>query len=421
MRMNYHGFYVFKSCRLCVGSHFAGGGRNKDKTIYSNLSVITKFIGSIPIILFFIFSLTFAGEIQRRSFPLPVRIDHQYYIRSSMLVNCDVKMYGAGFKDFSTIYDEPSESKFKQLVLAIRQGDLGKCLTLSKHGPDVMGEVREISQVAVQGYGRMLDAAVMGKNFEKMRVTERFHVGQDVIFIWGLDSPSLLKGGPLRRGFRFVKNYSGDVLWSSEPPDTVMSVLTSVAQQRAEYPANYVSSEPVQLQYSCSLTKETGGHDVLLCFNGIPCDVNVFDSNESSNDIISFYQRAYRTFRDRPVSEFAELYTEKSRDKFLDWYSKLDPNIVIAYRNSIISNERKIFFVINGDPVFIIFYCHPDGDDSIGVLNRVRYEYVVRDKGRLKLTNFYYEGFLDALLEDRALFIKPVLGPVIPKKPDVSP
>ena len=387
---------------------------------YSISSITTSCILTAFLITCAVPVFVSAGEIQSRSFPLPVRIDSQYYIKSSMFVKCDVKMYDVGFKDFSTIYDEPSETKFKQLVFAIRQGDLNKCLALSRIKPEAVDKYREMSQVAIQGYGRLLDPTIVGQNFEKIRVTERFHVGDDVIFIWGLDSFSPLNRGPLRRGFRFVKNHSGEVLWSPEPPDTVMSILTSIAQQRAENPTIYTSSKPIQLQYNYPLTQKMEEHNIFLCFNGIPCDANVFNDDISHNDIISFYQKAYRTFRNRPALEFAELYTERSRDKFLNWYSTLDPNMVIMYRNNIINNERKIFFVLNGDPVFIVFYYHPDSDNSVDILKRIRYEYIVRDKGCLKLTNFFYEDFLDDLLQDNTLFIEPVLGSFILQKTNNS-
>lgn len=378
----------------------------------------------VLVIFFALYSFPVSALVEdapSRSFPLPVRIDHQYYIKSSILIQCDVRMYNTSFIDFSSEYNGPNETQFKQLVLALKQGDSDKCLALSTSSSNIVGKDREITMAAIDGYQKMLSPLIVGPNFEKLRVSEKFEVGGDTIFIWGLNSSSPLKNGPLRRAFRFSKNHSDSVSWSAKPPDKITSILTSIAQQGAEFPTDYISSIPAQLKYSCPLVPEANEHQVFLCFDGSPYDVNVFENNVTdSNSVVGFYQKAYHTFRDQPTSKFSELYTDQSREKFLEWYSQMEPNMIKAYRNSIIHSKRKVFFALDGDPIFVVFYYDLNSHVSADISKRIRYEYVVRENGLLKLTNFYYIDFLDELLQDQEIFVLPFLRPIAQQSINIS-
>jgi hypothetical protein len=355
-------------------------------------------------------------DSQTRSFYIPFNVDFQHYVKSSILIKADVKMYGDDycFEEFTLRNHKPYESKMKELILVLHQQDLEKCRAMSKYHYDASEEEKNLTNFMSAGLSKMFRDEIIGSNLEHLYVTERFNIGKDALFIWGLNSSSKLKDGIYRNAFRFIKNDSGSILWSPDLPDALTSILKEISRLKAESPEVYAPVEHVTLKYESPLVENTKKHQVYFCCDGIPCDVNVYSDNSiSSNEIISFYKEAYHTLRNKGVIEFSKFYTEASGKKFLESYSKTDDDYIKYALGELINNERKIIFVLNGDPVYIIFYYNPKFKNTSDILKRIKYEYVVRENGALKLSNLGYEDYLDDLLKNHKNFIEPVLGPII--------
>ena len=73
----------------------------------------------------------------------------------------------------------------------------------------------------------------------------------------------------------------------------------------------------------------------------------------------------------------------------------------------------NVKFVLNADPIFLVFRARGSGDKWMP--QALRYSYVVREGGTYKITNFSSMNTLDDFLQNPALFDKNILKQA-PKK-----
>lgn len=89
-------------------------------------------------------------------------------------------------------------------------------------------------------------------------------------------------------------------------------------------------------------------------------------------------------------------YTDKSRDKLRTWKQGLKPAELTAFVATT-AKPRRVRFLLDADPVQLVFY-------TVEADTKLRYEYALHTSAGYKLTNAYFEGFLDDVLRDTALF-----------------
>ncbi len=70
-------------------------------------------------------------ELRTKSYPMPFHVDFIYYLPTSLYIKCDVKEYNMPFPDFSSKESGTRESRFQELVLAMRNNDVEKCLNMT--------------------------------------------------------------------------------------------------------------------------------------------------------------------------------------------------------------------------------------------------------------------------------------------------
>jgi len=354
---------------------------------------------------------------ETKSFPLPVRIDHNYYVKSSMYLRCSYEPYDIPLSEFKDKENSQVANRFKKVLSDIRDHNMP---TFAKISPRITQDSKGLQQQPsskiegiVAGYNSLLSPEVVGQDFSKIKIIQQFYVGADQIVVWGVNQTPNNSGKVLRRSFSFKKDQQGDLLWEAGPPNEIQCLINEIMQQSAESNNVFLPIAVTKLNYEYPVPGTTSGYTAYLQFNGKICDLDVFSDTASTNDpILTFYQNAYRLFRDSPEA-IANLYTPESAQKYRDWLKKTDPNYISRQHMDIVTKGRKVIFLLNADPVFIVFY--QPFVNAKKDLSDVRYEFIIREPkdSQLRLTNLNYSGFLSQFFDNRELFIDPFLKPLI--------
>lgn len=354
-------------------------------------------------------------EIQFKSFPVPIRIDFGDCVESSLYIKCKSRSYNLPFPEFLSGKYAARETAFQQLTLALRMKNLPACLQVafrerSWSEEEIHKQEENIGKM-MNRFSKFIDPSIVGQNFERLRLTNQFYVGNGGIFICGMDSPSLMSPRPFRIAYTFQTNSEGKFLWKpvSGRPSELTILLRESVERRIISPERFLPKNNITLNYEFPVPGTTGTpHPVYLQFNGKAYNLDVFEDLTGSNDkVLNFYQMAYHTLRDNSPEAFAMLYTEKSRHKYFDWLSKSDPNYLESYHKDKITGGRKVVFIMNADPLYFVFYKKNNGV--------IQFDDIVLDPkdGKLKLTNFYYNDYVHHYLKDKKLFRDPVLKSLI--------
>jgi len=375
--------------------------------------------GSLLVTLVFLWLVScsapaIGSEIETKSYPVPISIDSDECVASSLYIKCDVTEYNLPFNAFTSRALDTRERAFKELVLALRQKDLPACLELAfREGSlteEELGQHNRHIEEMMNRYGKVFEPAVVGADFEKLQVSAQFYIGTGGLFVWGVDSPSSFSSEPFRATLRFDTSSENKFLWipvSSRPSELTL-LLTEWVECRSKSPEAFQPIENATFDYEFAIPGTNGGHAVYLQFDGRPYEFDVFrDQADPNDEILCFYQKAYHTLRDRSIEAFAEFFTVGSRDKYLEWLKKCDPSYLEWYHRDIIDGGRKVVFILNAKPFYFVFYRTSDGT--------IRFQDIVRDPkdNQLKFTNFYYNDYVHQLLGSRELFVKPMLKSIV--------
>ena len=335
-----------------------------------------------------------AAGFATQVFPVPVSVEKER-VRSSMRLQLDVQRYGVPFDAFAAQHLDPAESAFRDFMTALRAGDVAKVATLRR------GDTPETVKKLVDGFHP-------GFAREQVpRVVARIAVGADQLFVWQWETPR----GPMRRGFTVVEAVPGaarvEVVTSARPLETlVVDVMQQELVQPEQYAPGGAGTAAGRHRYTFPLrgTGRPGAHPVVLFFDGQAVDVEVMGKDRvlpaalgaGLSAAAGVFQSAYHALSDRDLEGYFGAYTETSRDKLRAWAEALTPAELNSFLAATVK-PRRVRFLLDADPVGIVFY-------TVENEPRLRYEYVLRTAGGYKLTNAYFEGFLDDVLRDNALF-----------------
>ena len=332
-----------------------------------------------------------AAGFVTQSFPVPVSVEKER-VRTSMRLQLDLQRYGVPFDAFAAGPLDGAETAFRDFMTALRAGDVAQTAALRPgDAPEV---VRKLVDNFHQGFARP----------EVPRVVARVGVGDGQLFVWQWASPR----GPVRRGFTVVQAKPGvprvEVVTSERPLETL---IVDLMQQEGLHPDAYAPGElSGRYRYTFPLAGagKPGAHPVVLGFDGQAMDTEVMGKSRveaaslraGTPAAASVFQSAYGSLADGDVERWIGAYTLKSQDKLRAWAQGLKP----AELSSFIANTvkpRRLRFVLDADPVELLFY-------TVEADPKVQYEYMLKTPGGYKLTNAYFEGFLDDVLRDNALF-----------------
>ena len=351
-------------------------------------------------------SVVFAVVVQEKSYAVPVKIDLDNVIKTSLYIKFKVKQYGVPFNEFLAKEQGEKEKKFQNIIIALNDKDVTtlKQLSSSKISSKEVEKTLEV-------FNRFLESVTEGK-IDKMQIVNSVYLGKRAVLIWGVDKFQFTSNiGPLRRPLIFDLDSNDDVVWDGSKADPLSILVNSIMQCMADNPKLFVPlSETVKFDYEVPIPNTTLGHTVYLQFNGKVYNVDVFkDKVNSSDPVLNFYLNAYKSFQDEKLEMFADFYTERSKAKYLKALSETKAEMIKDYHDKTIENGRIVRFVLNADPFYIVFY------STCINKKELFYEYVVRDPkdGKLKLTNFCFFDLFDNFLNDKEnviLIVKKIVG-----------
>lgn len=370
------------------------------------LCIIIQLVLCIPTVM---------AQTKTESFPIPLKIDGSDPVSTSMYIRCAYKQHGKSFHAFKNSKRDPAGITLSQLMQAMSTRDSSVCADLAPGKRSLThGEAKKHREQVVKIAGRyhgFFDGSMDGIDINKVFITKQFMVGNDIIFIWGVNSGfGKDKKSPLRRWFRFEKTSETEIRWNGGKVDPLAVLLTHMMQYAIESPGKFLPKKAGTFEYNFPIPGTTKGHVVLLQFNGRMYDFNVFGSDVpgTHDDVLSFYCQAYQMFNTETPQNLSNFYTEKSSAKCKKWFLDMNPKTLTDFKQRVLSMGRTVKFILDAEPVYMIFY-------TIKNQKGFRYDYVVRDQttGKLRLTNYYFINYFDQLVREPAfsdLFLRFVLS-----------
>jgi hypothetical protein len=346
-----------------------------------------------------------ASDFEMQTFPVPISVEGKR-VRSNLLLKFETKFYNMSLTEFSAKSLTAREAAFAQLMTGFKD--------------DNYKQVRQILTATGGQEGALSnsDAAGLVKsyrdafgNFENLKIVAQVLLGGRSLFIWEGRTPA----GPKRRAFAIEKKAGaliGKAVTSSALP--LDTLIVNIMQSALEEPGTYASSAsskrrfeyPIPLGAAVTFDEQ---HPVYLLLDGEFLNFEVFNPPPAAlNPVLSFYQRAYLDFKARLIPSYLDKFTSGSRNKLQTWFAKMPPDVFEQYYVATVRG-RRVKFMLNADPVFILFYS--EGREKSAMDESRSYEYIVREQGSgdLKITNAYYESYLDDVLKNSKLFDLSVL------------
>jgi hypothetical protein len=367
-----------------------------------------------------------AQQFTVRNFPVPISIDGEH-IRSNAYLQFEMKDYGVPFSKFSAGQLDPRESVFAQLIRGLQKNDpraVEKVFMPArkrKEAPDEKGGVISSPPMTpAQAAADFTSAyrAAFG-NFENIDVIAQILVGSKSLFIWDARMP----GRPRRRAFSVepegpaaAARLVAREVTAAAPVDIL---VLSILEDGFKNPSAYVSVADPHLRYRQPLAiegKNKTVHEVALLFNGEPADFNAFGDTPSNDPLLLFYRGVFQAFKAHKQDEFLAGHSVKSQAKFKQWWKTFNKDAEEAYYTTM-TKGRWVKFVMNCDPIYIVFYSQTKGNDWLP--GSLGYQYVVKspETQQYLISNVLSQGFFDDVIEKNNLFDERVFkSPAVPKK-----
>src|SRR5262249_23807673 len=141
-----------------------------------------------------------------------------------------------------------------------------------------------------------------------------------------------------------------------------------------------------------------------LHFDGTLLNFNAFDTEGAApTPLLAFYRDAFMAFKNRSFDEFVKTFTTESQSGVKRWVAGVEGTNAESYFKTV-TTGRYVKFVLNADPVYLVFYTGDKTDKWIP--GSLHYDYVVRDAklGTYKLANFGFNSSFDDILRDQSMF-----------------
>jgi hypothetical protein len=335
-------------------------------------------------------AVTSAAGFATQAFPVPVQIE-KGRVRSSMVLQFDIQRYGVPFDTFAAGVLDAPETAFRDFLTALRAGDAARLAAFRPGEPPT--EVRRIVDNFRPGFAQPVPPQVVA----------RIGVGDGQMFVWEWPRP----GDPARMGLTVLGAAGAPRVEIVTSARALETLLLDVLQQEALHPQAY---RPVELRgrvkhtFPLGAAGKPGAHAVVLAFDGQPLDVEVMGKDRvkaaslttGAPAAASVFQSAYDGLADDDLERWLGAYTDLSREKLRTWAQGLKPAELNSFMAATVK-PRRVRFLLDADPVELLFY-------TVEADPKLKYEYLLKTPGGYKLTNAYFEGFLDDVLRDNALF-----------------
>lgn len=369
-----------------------------------------KIILLLPFLLIFISSaLTVtAAEIQTKSYPLAFHVDLRYLLPTSLYIKCNVKEYNMSFQDFADKEKGLRESRFKEILLTMRDNDVEKCLDMFFREPG-MSEKDANDRVKMElhdwRYWWFGTNNLAGKNLEKLKVFNQFYIGKRGVFTYGVEKGLPPEFHPSRLTLRFVTTEKDEFLLLTGLLDAIGMLLSDRTRQAAIFPEKYVPLKDKKFQYEIPIPNtEDTKYPAYIQFNGERYNFSIFSDEidsvkKTTDEVVKLFQKKYLMVKEgSPREALAEFYTDRSKEKYLEWIKNPESKNYLEWSfKDWATTDRIVRFVVDADPLYIVFHQLKEGSSILS------YAFMIRDPkdGKLKFTNLDCIGALTELLNDK--------------------
>jgi hypothetical protein len=343
-----------------------------------------------------------ATGFKTESVPMAINIEGKP-VRSSIYLQYDTKPYGMTLEQFAIQKLDDREKFFSQGLRAIRNRDYANLSVIWQAPPANSKASVAMNVSTAKSY---LDTFAVGYGkFEGLKILHRVEMNSGSLFLWGAKATN---GVFWPEGSIVIPSAKKLAFQPVTPSDTVANLIVDSAVAASIKPADFTPVADVHSKYRAVLgsTGRTtpSPHPIALQFDGVPLNFSVFDAAEPpANPVLAFYQDAYMKLKRRAFDDFVKTYAPESQRSAAKFAANLKLANASEYFDSLTSS-RYVKFLLNADPVFLVFYSNDKSDKWS--FNSLHHDYVVRDlqTGTYKLANFAFTSSFDDLLNDQDLF-----------------
>ena len=362
------------------------------------------------------------------SVPIPVELDGQP-THCRLYLKLETKSYNVPFEKFAAGPMDNAQTMFATAVDAIRKDDAAKFASVWT-SPDQM---KRLSQVTVALADNSTDSwikvARSNFDFDKLTVVAEVLVGSETMFIW--DAPT--RAGIQRNAFYIGLDQKNQLRLSAVSSNSPVEplILNAFVAARTD-PAVYkpISNINVDYQYPIPLAGpgNAGAHPAFFEFDGAPMDFPIGDERiKAPTPLLKFLRNAAFAIRSGKDKSFASDFTPQSRETISQWLAATEKREQAKQRSQasaspasnyetaglISAMMANVKFVLNADPIFLVFQARDSGDKWTP--QALSYSYVLREGGTYKIANFSSMNTLDDFLQNPALFDKNILKQALKK------
>ncbi|MGP6157514.1 MAG: hypothetical protein ACLPYS_08415 [Vulcanimicrobiaceae bacterium] len=351
----------------------------------------------------------FAQGFEHAALPIPVEIDGRP-VHSTLYFDMEMKRYGVPFDTFAAGPLDKAQTMFAAVVQAIRKQDVAKFASIWTSPDQMKHGGKTTVSLANNNPANWIGIARSVFDFDHLTVVAEVLLGSESMFVW--DSPS--KAGIRRNAFYVGPDRNNRLrltVVSSNAPVEVL-VLDAFEAARTD-PGAYKALPESNLQYRYPIPLagkgDPGAHPLFLEFDGSPTDFPLGDENvKASTPLLEFFRSASLAYAGGKYDAYAADFTAKSQQTVRQWLASEDARRQAQPHPAALTvRPGNVNFVIAADPVFLIF--HAPFLAKNWTPENLTYDYVVREGGAFKLTNFSYVTSLDDFLQDPVLFDKSFL------------
>jgi hypothetical protein len=345
-------------------------------------------------------SAAMAADFTTLSYPVSVNVD-QAYVRSSMYLKFDAKTYNLPIDRFAERQLDAREAMFLSFMNAMRARDVERvealvdnsAVTFKQEGPVQISAEPLSPKKIVELY----HANTGG--FQKLEVIAQVMHGPHSLFVWQSNSAPK----PVRWAFRVSP--IGEKLVVSEVTagaSVDLLLIENVMKNSLRDPRTPAPVANLKKRFEFNLG-DSKVHPVVLQFDGVATDIDIFEGPSTPSEIVSLYRSAFGALRLQAKEQYLTYFTPPSRKRMEQNFKLMPAEALEQYLEQTVSGGR-VRFILSADPVFIVF--RTPMNDFEAVDGALTYDTLVRDgaSSKLRFANVSNLTFLDGVLRNPAVF-----------------
>ena len=365
-------------------------------------------------------------EFARVNVPIPVLIDGRP-VHCPLYLSVEARSDNVSFDKFAAGPMDKAQAMFVTAVQAIRTQDASKFASVWT-SPDQMKRLNRATTVALadDNTDNWIKLARSSFDFDHLNVVAEVLVGSETMFVW----ESATASGMRRNAFYVGLDQKDQLRLSIVSSNAPVLSLIQFAFDAAGRPdgAAYKPLPEVNLPYRYAIPLagkgDPGLHPVVLEFDGSPMDFPISDEKvKAPTPLLEFLRSAALAARAGNNDALASDFTPRSQQRIKQWLDAIEarkrtrpqPSAgspttnfdTLGLQSTLAANVK---FVLNADPVFLVFQGSGLGDNWTP--DHVSYSYILHEGDTYKIANFSSSDDLDVFLQDPTLFDKNILKSV---------